>query len=241
MKPLCSVLLAFTLILTACMNHVSQTTIIVLDTSMSITPRAERAALDAIHEQILRLGRGDRLILVPITEDAENDTGGRILRLTAPAVREPYDTDSKRFQADAERAFTSWRASLDNHQTKTDILSTLDIVRQEFDATPANATKQLIIASDFLEDEPCCRFVNAPQLANEVRACRYASQLRTERGFVRVGVRVSLGRLESTEFATLSPQRKQAVQAFWIEYLSDHGQKPDMRFDGLGLLAEKRY
>jgi hypothetical protein len=43
--------------------------------------------------------------------------------------------------------------------------------------------------------------------------------------------------LESSDFAPLSPQRsKQAVQAFWAEYLNDRGQAPALRFDGTGML-----
>ena len=51
--------------------------IVVIDTSLSITPRAEKAALDAVQNQISHMQRGDTLILVPITGDAANDAGGR--------------------------------------------------------------------------------------------------------------------------------------------------------------------
>jgi hypothetical protein len=57
-----------------------------------------------------------------------------------------------------------------------------------------------------------------------------------ERGFALQGVPVCLGRLESSDFAPLSQQRKEAVQAFWAEYLNDRGQAPALYFDGTGLL-----
>jgi hypothetical protein len=50
-------------------------------------------------------------------------------------------------------------------------------------------------------------------------------------------VPVCLGRLESGDFAPLSPQRKEGVQAFWAEYLNDRGQAPALRFDGTGMLT----
>src|ERR1035437_9088057 len=132
-------------LLTGCSHRIPQTTVEIIDTSLSITPRAERAALDAVSNQISRMGRGDRLILIPITGDAQNDAGGRILRLVAPTEREAYDNDLRRFQADAKKRYAAWLASLDPHQMRTDILGTLDVARQEFAAVPKDAERRLII------------------------------------------------------------------------------------------------
>lgn len=65
--------------------------------SMSITPRADREVQSALGNQISRMECGDRLILIPITGDVQNDAGRRVLRLTAPTEREPHDTDLRRF------------------------------------------------------------------------------------------------------------------------------------------------
>ena len=48
---------------------------------------------------------------------------------------------------------------------------------------------------------------------------------------------VCLGRLESSDFAPLSPQRKDAVQAFWMAYLTDKNHRPELHFDGAGMLS----
>jgi len=221
----------------ACSQHAPVVTVEVIDTSMSITPRAECAAQVAVRNQISRMGRGDRLILIPITGDAENDAGGRILRLAAPTNRESYDTDLRRFQSDAQKRFVAWAASLDPHQTRTDILGTLDAARQEFAAVPAGSDRRLIIVSDFIEDESSYRFVSAPQLANVKRAKALALMLRSERQFRLANVPICLGRLESSDFAPLSPQRKDAVQAFWAAYLTDKDRRPEMHFDGTGMLT----
>jgi len=232
-------LLAFplSLLLAACSHPAPRATVDLLDTSLSITPRAERAAENAILDQISRMGRGDRLIVIPITGDAENDAGDRILRLVAPTKRQAYDNDLRRFQLDAKQQYAAWLASLDPHQMRTDILGTLDLARQEFAVTPKNADRRLIILSDFLEDDPSYRFVSSPHLASAARARALAAGLRTARGFALPGVQVCLGRLESGDFASLSPQRKEAVDAFWAEYLSDRGKTPALRYDGSGLLA----
>jgi hypothetical protein len=230
---------AFTLLLlfTACAHRVPVVTVEVIDTSMSIPPRAERTVQRAVREQILDLGRGDRLIIIPITGDAQNDAGGRVLRLTAPTEREPYDTDIRRFQTDAQKQFAAWAASLDPHQTRTDILGTLDVARQELAAIPKGNERRLVIVSDFLEDESSYRFVSATQLAHPVRAKALALTLRSERGFALPGIPICLGRLESSDFAPLPPQRKDAVRTFWTVYLSENDHWPELHFDGTGILT----
>ncbi len=237
MTTLRSFCLATLILLSGCSHPAPKATVEVLDTSLSITPRAEHAAENAILDQISRMGRGDRLILIPITGDAQNDAGGRILRLLAPTEREAYDNDLRRFHAEAKKQYAAWLASLDPHQMRTDILGTLDVAQQEFAATPKNADRRLIILSDFLEDDPSYRFVSSPQLASPGRARALAVVTRTDRGFALPGVPVCLGRLESGDFAPLSPHRKEAVRAFWAEYLDDRGQAPALRFDGTGILT----
>jgi hypothetical protein len=237
MNPFRSLPFALVFLLVACSHPAPNVTVDVLDTSMSITPRAEYAAENAILDQISHLGRGDRLILIPITGDAENDVGGKILRLAVPTERQAYDADLKRFRVDAKNKYGAWIASINSNQQRTDILGTLDVARQEFAVVPKDSERRLIILSDFLEDDPTYRFITAPQLANLSRARALAVGLRTERSFALPEVPVCLGRLESSDFVPLSPQRKEAVQAFWAEYLNDRGQAPALRFDGTGLLS----
>jgi hypothetical protein len=222
---------------TACSHRVTVVTVEVIDTSMSITPRAEHAAQSAVGNQISHMGRGDRLVVIPITGDAQNDIGGRILRLTAPTERESYDADLRRFQVEAQKQFAAWVATLDQHQTRTDILGTLDVARQEFAATPKGSERRLVIVSDFLEDESEYRFSSAPQLANAGRASALALVLRSKRNFAQPNVRICLGRLESSDFAPLSALRKDAVGSFWIAYLSEKDRQPELHFDGTGMLT----
>lgn len=163
--------------------------------------------------------------------------GGRVLRLTAPTERDPYDTDLRRFHSEAQKQFAAWAASLDPHQTRTDILGSLDVAREELAAIPTGSEQRLIIVSDFLEDESSYRFVSATQLTHAARARALALTLRSERGFALPGVPICLGRLESSDFAPLSPQRKDAVQAFWTEYLTEKDRQPKLHFDGTGMLT----
>jgi hypothetical protein len=226
------------ILLAACAHHAPVATVEIIDTSASITPRAERAALNAVGEQISRLGRGDRIVVIPITNDARNDTGGRILRLQTPTVRESYDADLKRFRNDAQKQFAAWASSLDPRQRRTDILGTLDAARQEFASLPKEDERRLIVVSDFIEDDDVHNFVRDRALANPARARVLASRLRAERGFALSGVTLCLGRLESRDFAPLAEDRKAAVQAFWTAYFTENGPQPEIHFDGTGMLVD---
>jgi hypothetical protein len=182
--------------------------------------------------------RGDRLILIPITGDAQNDAGGRILRLSVPTRRETYDTDLRRFQEQARKHFAAWVASLDKHQSRTDILGALDAARQEFALLPKEGHRNLVVVSDFLEDDATYRFVSAGSLTSPVHARQLAARLREQHGFTLQGVPLCLGRLESSDFAPLAAQRKDAVQAFWAAYFAAGGESAGIRFDGTGILAD---
>ena len=113
------------------------------------------------------------------------------------------DTDLRRFQSGAQKQFAAWAASLNPHQTRTDILGTLDVARQEIDALPNGNERQLVIVSDSLEDESTYHLPSAPQLAHPARARALALALRSNRGFALPDVPVCLGRLESSDFALL--------------------------------------
>jgi hypothetical protein len=225
-------------LLAACSHRVPQGTVEVIDTSLSITPRAEKAALDAVQGQIAHMQRVDKLVIIPITGDAANDAGGRILRFSAPTQREAYDTDLRRFQAAAGKQFAAWVASLDKHQSRTDILGALDAARQEFVLLPNGMNRKLVVVSDFLEDDGTYNFVSAGSLTSPVRARELSARLREQHGFTLQGVPLCLGRLESSDFAPLAAQRKEAVQAFWTGYFAAGGEPAEIQFDGTGILAD---
>jgi hypothetical protein len=226
------------LLLAGCSHRVPEATVEVIDTSLSITPRAEKAALDAVQDQIGHMRRGDTLVLIPITGDAANDAGGRVLRLSAPTERETYDTELRRFQAAAQKQFAAWVASLDKYQSRTDILGALDAARQELAVLPNGMNRKLVVVSDFLEDDGTYRFASAGPLASPTRARQLAARLREQHGFTLQGVPLCLGRLESSDFAPLSAQRKDAVQAFWMAYFAAGGEPAEIRFDGTGILVD---
>jgi hypothetical protein len=230
--------LAILISLASCSRRIPQATVEVIDTSLSITPRAEKAALDAVQNQIAHMQRGDSLVIIPITGDAVNDAGGRILRLFTPTEREAYDADLLRFQEQAQKQFAAWTASIDPHQSQTDILGALDAARQELALLPKDNNRRLIVVSDFLDDDGTYRFVSSGSLASPSLARQLAANLREQHGFKLQGVPLCLGRLESSDFAPLSAQRKEAVQVFWTAYFAAGGESAEIQFDGTGILAD---
>ena len=121
---------------------------------------------------------------------------------------------------------------------RTDILGALDAARQELSALPKENNRNLVVVSDFLEDEPSYRFVSAGSLTSPARARELAARLRAQHGFALPGVSLCLGRLESSDFAPLSVQRKEAVQAFWTAYFAAGDAPAEIRFDGTRILAD---
>ena len=232
-----SILLALSLLLASCNHPKPATTVELIDTSLSIRPGAENAALDAVRGQIERMGRGDRLILIPVTGDAQNDAGGRILRLQAPTVREAYDIDLRKFRESAAKQFAAWAAAHGADRGRTDLLGSLDVARQELATLSTGGVRRLVIVSDFIEDDGELRFTSDPSLANAARARAFAARLRVTHQFALQGVAVCLGRLESVEFASLPPERQSAIDAFWAAYLVENGRTPEVQIDGLGMLA----
>lgn len=224
------------LFLVACTHPAPTATVELIDTSLSISPQAEKSVIEAVRGQISRLKRGDTLILIPITGNAANDAGGRILRLQAPAMREPYDVDLHRFRDDAEKQVVAWDSSVRAEPDRTDILGALDAARQELASLPTRNARRLVVVSDFLEDDGEFDFVSDLSLANPSRARRLASRLRTAHGFSLHGASLCLGRLSSLDYGNLPPERRAAVEAFWKAYLADDGLVPDIEIDGVGIL-----
>jgi len=71
---------------------------------------------------------------------------------------------------------------------------------------------KLVVMSDFLEDDGTNRFVLAGSLASSDRARVLATRLREQHSFTLQSVSLCLGCLESSDFAPLSAERK---EAFW--------------------------
>jgi hypothetical protein len=228
-------------VLTSCRWHHEATTnyVCLLDISKSIKRESVVAEFNAMDSLVDRLKRGDALTLVPITSSAMADTPGRIVHLAAPAERQPYDHDLIVFRDEAHKEIKAMRdRALAEPANRTDILGALDAARQELSALPKENNRNLVVVSDFLEDDGTYNFVSAGSLASPARARQLAVRFHEQHGFRLEGVHVCLGRLESSDLAPLSAQRKEAVQKFWATYFAAAGEPAEIQFDGTGILTD---
>jgi hypothetical protein len=194
-------------------------TVALLDISGSIYTEEVDREFAEMRTLAGRMHRGDALILIPITGNARNDTPGHILRLVVPQSRTAFDSDLSAFRkkADADiAAMEDWAKR--NPALHTDILGSLEVARQQ--AEPLQAVNaELLIFSDFLEDETRYNFAKDQTFANVSGARVLADDLARNRLSPFCAISVHLARLRSRDRAAVSTARLEAVDAFWNDTL----------------------
>jgi hypothetical protein len=80
--------------------------------------------------------------------------------------------------------------------------------------------KVLIVLSDFLEDDGTYRFISDKAMATDATAIQLAQQLQQKRSPSFGNIQIHAGGLASTDLGYLTPQRQQAIHAFWKSYLA---------------------
>jgi hypothetical protein len=220
-----------------CTRRIPVATVILVDPSGSVTPRARQDEFAAVAVLIPKMQRGDSLTIIPITDNAAADIQGRVLRLRAPSRREAYDADLRRFSTEAGRQYSAFAANFLAHPgMRTDILGALDVARQEIAGIPDTDRRRLIVLSDFFEDDGRYRFSLDRNLKDAADARILANCLASEHQFVLHGARIYLCTLESGDFARLEPSRQTAVRTFWSAYFARTGRHEEVQLDGLEML-----
>lgn len=212
--------------------------VILLDMSKSIDPKSRNEAFAAIKRLSTKLERGDQLVIVPITSDALVESSGRVLRFTWSEHREPYDADLRQKRADVSDALDQLAVQFKMMPgNRTDIFGALEVAREEFYRENVAAKRQLIILSDLIEDDQQFNFSSDQRLATEKQAVSLARSLTMKpMPFV---PEPELAVLRSNELPKLSPERRKAIQAFWIIYLTSKTNRVHFAPDGVGALFER--
>jgi len=212
------------------------------DATASIEPAAFNATMRAIEALAEQLQRGDCISVIPIINDSAATPGDQIVRMCAPTERQSYDEDIQDFRTNVAKALAEQARQLSERRSaRTDILGALRLVDQEFALDGTGVKKTLFIFSDFIQDDSTYDFTRSSDLASPESADTLA--LRLARGPItgcnRAGnlahASVYLGNLPSTELPKLSPQRRAAIQQFWIGYFSACNAKPFFAIDGPGV------
>ncbi len=205
--------LIMTAVLSGCWTDKPKTTVVLIDATMSIDPAEYERCRRELERLTQGLGRGDRLVLVPITGEPEELLGHRIVHIEMPTERMPYDSNIKKAREEAVKRIKEFLTLLPTLQAKrTDIIGALRATADQFRTEHA----QLLCFSDLVEDDPELRFTNAPELASVKAAEALAERVARKNMFA--GVDVRLGILKSFDLEKMNSSRRDAVQAFWQKY-----------------------
>jgi hypothetical protein len=228
----------FLLTSTACLRKAppSRLIIVLIDVSASIEPEAQQSAFQAIEDILPTLRRGDSLVVIPITGDAGNDSQGRIIRLTLAERREAYDQDLRRAAANLRHSLEETKAAtLRTPGAHTDILGALQLAEEEIRLAGEGRNKMLILLSDMIQDDDELNFRHDIALRNAVSAASLATTSPRSASLRFQETPIFIGFLRSRDRARLSPQRRTAIDIFWLMFLKNCGANPHLAKDGPGL------
>jgi hypothetical protein len=210
--------LVMAVMLAGCWQEHHGTIVVLVDATKSIDPAEYERCRIELNRLMQRLGRGDRLVLVPITGEPEELLGHRIVHVAMPTERVPYDSNLKQARAEAARRIEQFLLELPEIQAKhTDIIGALRAAAEAFDSEGT----ELICLSDMVEDDAETNFLTAPELAQTLTAEKLAE--RTARKGLLRGVLVKVGVLKSFDLEKMNPARRDATQAFWRKYFLASG------------------
>jgi len=212
--------------------------VILPDVSGSIDRESLEQAFKAIDALTGSLHRGDRITIIPILGDAEAEASGRIIRFEVPIERRAYDADLHDFQRRLEASLAEMRANALAHpQLKTDILGSITVAAQEFEAMPGKSDRLLIVLSDFIQEDDGVDFRRDGHLANPASARDFVQKLLKTHPIDFQNTRAYLGLLRSSEYTRLGISRRAALHEFWIEYFATCGAQARFAADGIGLIG----
>ncbi len=211
--------------------------VILPDVSGSIDPKTLEQAFKAIDDLVGNLHRGDRIAIIPILGDAEAEASGRIIRFKVPTNRQAYDADLSSFRRRLGASLKEMQAEAVAHPgSKTDILGSVGLAGQEFQSVSAKSWRQLVILSDFIQEDREINFMKDQRLMNRTTAEHFVARTAAGNPIAFQHVRVYLGMMRSTEYTGLAQRRREAIREFWIEYFTSCGAEPRFANDGVGLI-----
>lgn len=228
-----ALLLILIIFLAACGEKKSM--IFVVDFSESVSAEARENAFAAIKRQTALLGRGDSITVIPITSDAQVETGGKVLRLEAGEIRQLRDKDLKEFRAVIE---TRLKAMLSGAETykQTDLLGALRVAQEESAALSARGKRVFVfILSDLVHSTSGVRFETAPAFSDSENARSFARKICNGKSNEWRDAEIYLGLLESSDLKKMPETRREAIREFWTEYFKTGGAKRlQFAIDGAG-------
>jgi hypothetical protein len=216
--------------------------IFIVDLTASTLDEARAKAFAGIKEPFDKglLKRGDSVAVIPITSDALVESQGSILRFDLPTDREVYDQDLQELSDRViEELGKMQKKAQENPYPYSDIIGAVRIAGEEFSTDKPGVRRLLVILSDCVQDLKQMSFKSASIVANKNNATKAAKEMASIDGKLFNAADVYVGLLRSTDLKSMSPQRREAVEAFWTEYFRQAGAKSvHVSSDGPGQLAK---
>lgn len=216
--------------------------IYIVDLTASTLEDARAKAFAGIKEPFDKglLKRGDSVAVIPITSDALIESQGSILRFDLPTDREVYDQDLQDLSDRVISELTKMQKNAEaNPYPYSDILGAIRIAGEEFSTDKPGTRRLLVVLSDCVQDVKQMSFKTAAIVANKNNASKTAKEMATADGKIFASANVYIGLLRSTDLKSMSPQRREGVETFWVEYFQQTGAKSvHVSSDGPGQLAK---
>lgn len=216
----------------------SREVVYLVDVTASLTPETHAATIDSMVRVVPSLNRGDELVVIPVTDDAQTETLRNIVRIRIPLQREPYDADLRRVASQAEGAFRRLlETSTERPYQHTDLLGAFRLAAEELDHR-REALGQLVCISDFVQDDQQFNFKRDSRLAQSSNAKLLAAQLAQPYVERFRGVTIYLGSLPSLDTRRLATPRRDAIRDFWINFLEAQSAVVHWKTDGVGHVGD---
>lgn len=210
--------------------------VMLTDMSAGVTAEARGSIIGLIEGVATGLHRGDTFTVIPIRGDAFADTPERIIRFGLSVERQPFDADRELMLAEVSSAATELLLmAQDDPSQHTDVLGSFLLAAEELGPRTLKGRQALIVClSDAIQDDARFDFKNDSRLGDEAQARLVGADI--ARAGLLANVQVFLGSVMSTDLKRLPRARRDAVRAFWHEWLEQQGAALTWSSDGVGRL-----
>lgn len=216
---------------TACGGDPPRHLVVVIDLSDGIETPARNDVLTRIVEAFKnkKIHRGDLLTVIPITGDAKTEGQGRVLnfKVRAESDREVYDADLKKLAHDVEARLGQMQSLGETTPyNRSDIIGAVQMAGEVFAQQNSKDQKRiLLILSDLIQHNAVSRFETESQLNSPDAVCSYAAKMAVSNAGAFNDVQIQIGLLRSNDLKAVALHRREMIEKFWKEYLSNCGAK----------------
>jgi hypothetical protein len=203
-----------------------QVLVVILDLTASTESDGRAVAFESVQRWFTQktIHRGDTIIIIPITGDALTETQGKILRFEVSETRSNYDQDLRDLAVKVSDSLKEMeREAKQNPYKFSDVLGAFRLASEELGRYDGKSRRILIALTDFIQDDQQASFKSIPQLANNSAAIRFARELAESHPADLNAQMVYLGWLRSSDLKKMAPSRRDALAAFWKEYIRVQG------------------